>query len=276
MPPEAPEFAAEYGSPSRCDRARAGSVDARLELPGIFGSVGRDLDWPGCVNVRDLGGLAAADGTVTVFRSIVRADNVRQLTARGWVEAREYGIRTVLDLRSDCERADDASAPPDLHFAAVSLFDDFDSDAAYRAELERRLVGRDIREAYRLLYTEALDRNRAMFATALQVIANARQGGVLVHCAGGKDRTGVLAALLLRLVGVPVATVACDYERSEHRLGIRDSAPVGVIDKVIETVEAEHDSVDGFFLNAGASNVDIERLRKRLRSDRQGSTCVLR
>jgi protein-tyrosine phosphatase len=144
------------------------------------------LDWPGCVNVRDLGGLAAADGIVTVFRSIVRADNVRRLTARGWVEAREYGIRTVLDLRSDGERVDDASAPPDLHFAAVSLFDDFDSDAAYRAELERRLVGRDIREAYRLLYTEALDRNRAMFATALQVIANARQGGVLLHWAGAK------------------------------------------------------------------------------------------
>jgi hypothetical protein len=111
-----------------------------------------------------------------------------------------------------------------------------------------------------------------MFATALQVIANARPGGVLVHCAGGKDRTGVLAALLLRLVGVPLATVACDYERSEHRLGILDSAPVGVIDKVIETVEAEYDSVDGFFVNAGASTVDIERVRKRLRSDRQGST----
>jgi protein-tyrosine phosphatase len=245
--------------------SESGLVHARLELPGIFGSVGRDLDWPGCVNVRDLGGLAAADGRVTVFRSIVRADNVRGLTEHGWLEARKYGIRTVLDLRSDGERVDDASAPPELHFEAVSLFDDFDSDAAYRVELEKRLVGRDVREAYRVLYAEALDRNRAMFATALHVIANARPGGVLMHCAGGKDRTGVLAALLLRLVGVPVATVACDYERSEHRLGIPDSAPAGVIDKVIDTVEAEHDTVDGYFLNAGASNIDIELVRRRLR-----------
>ena len=107
-----------------------------------FGSVGRDLDWPGCVNVRDLGGLAAADGTVTVFRSIVRADNVRRLTARGWDEAREYGIRTVLDLRSDCERVDDASVPPDLRKppSAVEEFFQFKGAEQKHRDLKNNLV----------------------------------------------------------------------------------------------------------------------------------------
>jgi protein-tyrosine phosphatase len=108
-----------------------------------------------------------------------------------------------------------------------------------------------------------------MFATALAMIADARPGGVLMHCAGGKDRTGVLAALLLRLVGVPLSAVAQDYERSEHRLGAADSAPGGVIDKVIGAVETEHGSVDGFFLAAGATEADVERVRQRLRGARK-------
>ncbi len=101
----------------------------------------RDLDWAGCVNVRDLGGLPAGNGGTTPFQAIVRADNARRLTERGWMEARNYGIRTILDLRSDGERADDAAVPPDFDVVALSLFDDFDSDPAHRAELERRLAG---------------------------------------------------------------------------------------------------------------------------------------
>jgi protein-tyrosine phosphatase len=246
-------------------QAEPGFADPEEPAFGIVVAVQRDLDWDGCVNVRDLGGLAAAGGGAIVSRAIVRADNVRRLTEKGWMEARNYGIRTILDLRSDGERADDSAAPPNFDVIAVSLFDDFDSDPAYRAELERRLAGCDVREAYRVLYTEALRRNRRLFATAVEVIANARPGGVLIHCAAGKDRTGLLAALLLRLAGVPISTVADDYEHSERRLGTADSAPAGVIDKVIETVETEHGSVEAFFLDAGATPVDVERVRQRLR-----------
>jgi protein-tyrosine phosphatase len=226
----------------------------------------RDLDWPGCVNVRDLGGLTTTDGSATAFGALVRADNVRRLTPDGWDAATSYGIQTILDLRSATECGRDPPVPADLNLdlARVSLFDDFDTDAAYRAQLERRLVGCDAREAYRVLYTEALDRNQAMFAAALHAIAAARQGGIVIHCAGGKDRTGVLAALVLRLVGVPMADVAHDYERSESRLGLPDSAPAGVIDKVIDALEAEHGNVEGFILAAGAVNSDVERVRQML------------
>jgi protein-tyrosine phosphatase len=229
----------------------------------------RDLEWAGCVNVRDLGGLATADGCVTGFGAVVRADNVRRLTAEGWRSATAYGISTILDLRSEAECSEDPALPADVHLdlVRISLFDDFDSDALYRADLERRLEGSDIREAYRVLYTEALDRNRALFARALRVVAGAGEGGVLVHCLGGKDRTGVLAALLLRLAGVPTATVADDYHRSEQRLGIPDSAPVGVIDRVLASLEAVHGSVERFFLDAGASAAEVTHVRERLRAN---------
>jgi protein-tyrosine phosphatase len=229
----------------------------------------RDLEWAGCVNVRDLGGLGTADGGVTTFGAVVRADNIRRLTAEGWRSATAYGISTILDLRSEVECSDDPALPADIHLGVtrVSLFDDFDSDAVYRADLEKRLESSDMRDAYRVLYTEALDRNRALFARALRIVAGAGEGGVLVHCLGGKDRTGVLAALLLRLAGVPTATVAKDYHRSEQRLGVADSAPVGVIDRVIDSLEARHGSVEGFFLDSGATLAEVTRVRERLRAN---------
>jgi protein-tyrosine phosphatase len=226
----------------------------------------RDLNWPDCVNIRDLGGIVTADGGRTAVGAVVRADNVRRLTPDGWERARAHGVRTILDLRSEGEREQDPPVPPDLDVVAVSLFDDFDSNPAYRADLGVRLTGADVREQYRALYSEALARNANEFANALRAIADARDGGILAHCVGGKDRTGVLAALLLRLVNVPMHAVVADYERSEVRLGVVDSAPVGVIEEVIRATEARHGNVDGFFVHAGATRAEVSLVRQRLRA----------
>jgi protein-tyrosine phosphatase len=139
--------------------------------------------------VRDLGGLVTADGAVTAFGAVVRADNVLALTEAGWTEVEKYDIRTILDLRSAEERAGDLPAAHGFEVATVSLFDDFDRDPVYRRDLLSRLAGCDAAEQYRVLYLEALERNADSFAVALAVIANAKPGGVLVHCSGGKDRT---------------------------------------------------------------------------------------
>lgn len=64
----------------------------------------RDLAWDGCLNARDLGGFTTPVGS-TAFGVFVRSDNARNLTPAGWRAATEYGIRTVLDLRSDAECA---------------------------------------------------------------------------------------------------------------------------------------------------------------------------
>jgi protein-tyrosine phosphatase len=224
----------------------------------------RDLEWPDCVNVRDLGGLPVADGRETAFGALIRADNVRRLTAEGWAKARAYGVRMVLDLRSHVEREDDLPVPPGLEVRTVSLFDDFDSNPAYRADLGVRLAGADAAEQYRTLYAEALTRNGQEFAEAVAAIANTRDGGIVFHCVGGKDRTGVLSALLLRLVGVPISLVVADYELSEQRLGISDSAPAGVIGPTIEILEARYGSTAGYLRSVGVPDRDISRVRARL------------
>jgi len=230
--------------------------------------VSRDLAWDGCVNVRDLGGFTTPAGKTTrgVF---VRADNARKLTPAGWRAASEYGIRAVLDLRSEAECAADPPAQPDFTHKRLSLFDHFDGDEAYRAGLLARAVNLDNAEKHRLLYREALDLDAARFAEAVGVLAEA-DGGVLFHCAGGKDRTGVLAGLLLRLVGVAVEEVEADYVLSQTRLRqgpeahLHDgSTPPQVINRVLADLEARHGTAAAYLLEAGASSEQLERIRRR-------------
>jgi protein-tyrosine phosphatase len=231
--------------------------------------VPRDLDWEGCVNVRDLGGFATPAGD-TAFGVFVRADNARKLTAVGWDAAAEYGIRTVLDLRSEPECAADPPAHDDFTHTRLSLFDHFDGDESYRADLMERVANLDVAERHRVLYREALERDAVRFGQAVGVLADA-DGGVLFHCVGGKDRTGMLTALLLRLVGVPVDAVDADYVRSETRLARAPDrepglniTPSGVIDHVVGDTEARHGSVEGYLLQAGVRAEQLDRIRARL------------
>jgi protein-tyrosine phosphatase len=101
--------------------------------------VPRELAWDGCGNVRDLGGFLTPEGP-TAFGVFVRADNARKLTPGGWRAARAYGIRTVLDLRSERECEADPPAEPGFAHRRVSLFDHFDGDPEYRRDLVARVA----------------------------------------------------------------------------------------------------------------------------------------
>src|SRR5262249_47969420 len=80
-----------------------GAVGVLARVVGVM--IGRHLDWAGCVNVRDLGGLPTSDGRTTRWRAVVRADNLDRLTPQGWAALDAYGVRTVVDLREDEERS---------------------------------------------------------------------------------------------------------------------------------------------------------------------------
>jgi protein-tyrosine phosphatase len=135
-------------------------------------------------------------------------------------------------------------------------------------------------------YLAMLERNSRNVAAAISVVARAEEGGVLVHCAGGKDRTGLISALLLRLAGVPVADIAEDYglsadnlrpswsewvadagDDSERELRRRLSAsPAEAMEQVLERLEHDHGSVRSYLLDAGVSEADLEWAASRLSS----------
>jgi protein-tyrosine phosphatase len=172
----------------------------------------RHLDWEGCCNARDLGGLRTTDGRTTRWGAVVRSERPDELTPAGWQALAAYGVRTIVDLRNDHERqALGVPRPAGVTTVHVPLDDRADT------EFWERWSGLD---GTPLFFRPFLDRQgkAERCAAALSAIAGAAPGGVLVHCVGGRDRTGLICLLLLALVGVDPEEIADDYELSDGRL----------------------------------------------------------
>jgi protein-tyrosine phosphatase len=237
----------------------------------------RRLAWDGCANARDLGGYPTADGDQTRWGAVVRSDSLAALTPSGRDALLAYGVRAVVDLRLPAEiaeRPNPFASPgePGVAYANVSIIDPaagFPPDTVTLAEN----------------YLWSLDRFSDLVAAAIATVANAPQGGVLVHCAAGKDRTGLISALLLALVDVPDQTVAADYaltaeclrsrdqewldngpgERAEREALLARYAPTAeVMLEVLAGLRRRYGGVEAYLRHAGVTADDVARLRARL------------
>jgi protein tyrosine/serine phosphatase len=221
------------------------------------------LAWHGCVNVRDVGGLPTSDGGTIADRALVRSDSVSQLRRGGWEALVEYGVRTIVDLRYDEEREDDPPRELDVEVVHVPLFGDRDADLG--DELQRRIDAEpNLAEQYALFYGDWLERYPQGFASAIRAIAGAGPGGVLVHCLGGKDRTGVVVALALDVVGVPREAIGADYALTADALGQPGSAPPEAMEAVLRDVDGACGSSREYLRAGGASDAELDRLVERL------------
>lgn len=246
----------------------------------------RDLVWDGCLNVRDLGGLPTGDGAETRFGAIVRADSVHQLTEDGWRALVDHGVRTVIDLRGDHEREDDPPAELPVEVVHVPFMEASEAEWDEIAEeLERANATPDDVAATRDAYLIFLDHFRSNVAAAFAAVARAPAGAVVIHCVGGKDRTGLLAAFLLHVAGVADDEIVDDYALSEERLLTRhqawfDSAesddererlrriaqcPADAMAGVLAELERRHGTVEGYLRDIGVAAEDVGRARARLR-----------
>jgi protein-tyrosine phosphatase len=158
----------------------------------------RVLVWDGCVNVRDLGGLPLEGGGATSFGVVVRADSIRGLTERGWQGLLDYGVRSAIDLRAPDELAADSPVDPPIRVVHVPL-------AASDLDWPSMRAG----------YLGLLESRRAQFAEVMALLSRI-ETPVVVHCQGGRDRTGLVVALLLALVGVDFETIAADHALSDE------------------------------------------------------------
>lgn len=207
----------------------------------------RHLDWDGCFNVRDLGGLPTTDGHVTRWGAVVRADALDGLTGAGWTALCEHGVRTVIDLRNDDERGLDA-APRPATVTSIHLPLDATQDREFWSVWES-----GPQFGTPLYYRPHLDRFPERSAAVIAAIAGAEPGGVAFHCGGGRDRAGQVTMLLLALVSVAPEDIAADYALSTKRLRARYAA------------HGEHDQgplLESFLADKGttASELIIETL----------------
>jgi protein tyrosine/serine phosphatase len=176
----------------------------------------RHLEWDGCFNVRDLGGLPVADGRTIRRGALVRGDKVSGLTAAGWSALEAHGIRTIVDLRDPTEYGVDvAPRPAGVTTVSAPLEDRTD------VEFWERWRPLSVTPLY---YRPVLERRPERVAAIVAAVAEAGPGGVLVHCAAGRDRTGLVTLVLLALLGVPAETIAADYALSAERLRLRSLA----------------------------------------------------
>lgn len=166
----------------------------------------RHVRCDGAFNLRDLGGYPTTDGRRVRWQVLYRADGLHRVPAAGLATVGELGLRTVLDLRTTGEH--DAGAfvvdgTTVLHLpilrATWGIPDAAEIDpVAFLSEHYQRM----------------LDEGAGAIATAFEVLASPVRLPAAFHCSAGKDRTGVLAALVLAALGVPDDVIAADYARS--------------------------------------------------------------
>jgi protein-tyrosine phosphatase len=237
----------------------------------------RALHWDALLNARDLGGLPTRDGGPTRFGSVVRSDNLVHLSEAGRTALLGYGIRTVIDLRLPFELKEDPDpfATRDGHPVAYRNIS-FIDPAADRPS-DRKTLAQD--------YISMLQRFRPQVSAVMSAIAEAGEGGIVIHCAAGKDRTGLISALILSLAGVAPAAIADDYALTQDALRPREErwleegpgeraeraaalawnrAMPEVMLKVLADLERRHGGVEGYLRWVRVSDAELERIRGRL------------
>jgi protein-tyrosine phosphatase len=244
----------------------------------------RRIALDGCLNFRDLGGYPSADGRLVRWRTLFRSDTITEMSAADVARLRdELSIGEVIDLRSSAEleregRGRLAAEPVRFHHVPL-----IESDATMR---RMRDAGISLAERYLALAEETGER----ISRILTVVAEA-EGPVLYHCAAGKDRTGLVSAVLLGVLGVAEAVIALDYAASETTLeaiierlmrqeGYRqmiealppDTRRAGreTMEEFLAVLTRRYGSVEGYTRAAGVSAATLAALRERLLCDRPG------
>lgn len=155
----------------------------------------------GLANVRDLGGIERTDGSLTPAGVFVRAEALDRVDESGWAILRDHGVRTVIDLRRPEETG--GTVPDDMFLVRVDLDgDEREFWAAFEA---------DGRWGTPLYYEAHLRELPHRLEQVIRAIVSAPRGGILFHCGAGWDRTGLVAAFLLKAVGAGEDAAVDDY-----------------------------------------------------------------
>lgn len=235
----------------------------------------------GALNFRDLGGYPTQDGRQVRWRRLFRSDRLVALTAADIDILRMLGISTVFDLRTSDELERHGTSPLYDHGVAhrhVPFVDQVGNTAQAEATSEQ-----SAEEQRAALYIDLIERARPAIYEVFSSLAEPHHYPAVFHCAAGKDRTGMTAALLLHALGVDDEVIAADYALTTRYLTWTDEqleamakeyniavtrenlgADPETIVSLFRTLEQRHGSVAGFLLECGVTPAHVEGLRGQL------------
>jgi protein-tyrosine phosphatase len=239
----------------------------------------RRIPLEGCLNFRDLGGYPTADGRAVRWRQVFRSDALHLVNDADLAHLRdEIGLREVIDLRSSAEVRSEGQGPLERGEARIHHVPLFDGEV--REEDRERVAQITLADRYVFMAELAGDR----IARVVTLLAEADAPAVF-HCAAGKDRTGVVSAIVLGLLGVPDEVIVADYAATRESLdaivdrlnaleGYRTMlaalppdtmhANPETIVEFLERLRTRFGSVEDYALASGVATPAIERLRARL------------
>jgi protein-tyrosine phosphatase len=242
----------------------------------------RHVALEGTYNTRDIGGYPTEHGRLTRWNTFFRSDNMHRLTPQDRDAIVGYGVRTVIDLRTTSETEmypNVFAASAEVSYVHTNLIgDDYLSEIGIvEAGLARDRISRS--------YISWLDDRQPQIREILATLAEASGRPAIYHCAGGKDRTGLITALLLENAGVPRTTVVEDYaltarflirrimdgqgpEEQERittwqQFEAKFCPPEGMM-QVLEHMDARYGGVKAYARAIGLSDEQVESLYEAL------------
>lgn len=243
----------------------------------------RHITFDACFNFRDLGGYETVDGRSVRWGAVFRSGSLHRMTTADVEVASRLEMRTVIDLRSTAERDRDGSYADssDIALHHAPLFENDDLPFTW-AEIDTPAPppGED--------YLAIADKGAQSLAAALRVIAGGDHA-VVFHCAAGKDRTGILSALLLSCLGVPDHSIVADYQLSDLSIApfekwAKVNAPEeaaeaaarppwlvhssgSIMQGFFDRLRCRDGSIENFLVRAGIERSVTQALRTRLLVD---------
>lgn len=251
---------------------------------GVSSAMGRELPLRGAVNARDLGGLTTVDGRQVRRLRVFRSDLLTRLDA-GDVAflLTECGLRTIVDLRAPGEIVTDGTGAV---VDAVAHYRNLHIYGADRVRLDLTEVSPDGSMFDR--YCEYLEHSSENIAAVLGLLAVSGQLPALIHCAAGKDRTGVVIALLLAVIGVRTDDIIADYAATTANIAAlrtrdgRPARPDDAVDRLpawvfaadaitmrqfLAHLETEHGGATAWATRAGLDQATQQQLAENLLCD---------
>ncbi len=245
-----------------------------MENPMEYGKV-KSVDYvrlplEGTLNTRDLGGYPTKDNKVTKFHVFIRSDRLTDITDKDSKFLKNYGITDIIDLRGNTAIqstfvSDDNINKKYFKFHYIPL-STLEYEQYANAEKDKENFNHGVG------YTYVLE-NKSRIKEVFDILAES-EGGVLFHCTAGKDRTGIISALILGLCDAYIKDIIANYEVSNTYLedtdviekyseNLKKSSPEFII-TFIENLLKKYDSFEDYILSCNVSKENIEKIRKKL------------